>query len=167
VSVVTRAARFGFCNRQTYLRDANRETLLSVQLETREAAENAEAIAAVPGVDLVFIGPADLAQSLGHPAESITAPTVRVIEDIIRRVAPLKPIGVSAFSAADAQRWQRAGATWILCSSAGPLKEAFVSHATTLRGAVTGPASDAAKPHGGAGTGKRAGLPRAVLRRKK
>lgn len=125
VSVITRAARFGFSDRRRYLREANRETILSVQLETREAAENAEAIASVPGVDLVFIGPADLAQSYGHAADAITPPTIRVVEDIIRRVAPIKPVGVSVFRRADLVRWRRAGATWFLTSSVGPLRDAF------------------------------------------
>ena len=125
VSVITRAARFGFSDRRRYLREANRQTILAVQLETREAAENAEAIAAVPGVDLVFIGPADLAQSYGHPADAITAPTIRVVQDIIRRVAPIKPVGVSAFRGADVARWRRAGATWFLTSSVVPVRDAF------------------------------------------
>ncbi len=39
---------------------ANRETLLVVQIETPEAVENVEEIAAVPGVDMLFVGPGDL-----------------------------------------------------------------------------------------------------------
>lgn len=125
VSVITRAARFGFSDRKRYLREANRETILAVQLETREAAENAEAIAEVPGVDLVFIGPADLAQSYGHSAETITAPTIRVVQDIIRRVAPIKPVGVSAFRSADVSRWRKSGASWFVTSSVVPVRDAF------------------------------------------
>src|SRR4051812_25796626 len=125
VSTVTRAARYGFGDRGRYLREANRETLLIVQIETREAAENAAAIAAVPGIDLLFIGPADLAQSYGHPAEKITAPTIQLIEKIIREVAPIKPIGVSAFSRREVARWYRAGARFFVTSSAGPLHDAF------------------------------------------
>ncbi|MES2693139.1 MAG: aldolase/citrate lyase family protein [Verrucomicrobiota bacterium] len=143
VSTITRAARYGFVDRRAYLRDANRETLLIVQIESREAAENAEAIAAVPGVDMVFIGPADLAQSFGHPAETITPPTIRVIEDIIRRVAPLKPVGVSAFSGKDVQRWRQAGASWFLTSSAGPLRAAFLGARQALEESPTkAPASN-------------------------
>ena len=127
VSVITRAARFGFSDRRRYLREANRETILAVQLETREAAENAEAIAAVPGVDLVFIGPADLAQSFGHSAETITAPTIRVVQDILRRVAPIKPVGVSAFRRADVARWRKSGASWFVTSSVTPLRDAFLA----------------------------------------
>ena len=49
----------------TYLRTANAETLVGVQIETREALEHLDAIAAVPGVDLLFVGPQDLTLNLG------------------------------------------------------------------------------------------------------
>lgn len=48
-----------------YVAQANRETFLVVQIETQEALDNAEAIAAVPGVDMLFIGPGDLSLRLG------------------------------------------------------------------------------------------------------
>ena len=48
---------------------ANDETLLIVQIETPEALDNVEAIAAVPGVDGLFIGPGDLALRLGCPLD--------------------------------------------------------------------------------------------------
>jgi 2-keto-3-deoxy-L-rhamnonate aldolase RhmA len=44
----------------TYIEDANRETFIVAQIETPEAVANAEAIAAVPGIDLLFVGPGDL-----------------------------------------------------------------------------------------------------------
>jgi 4-hydroxy-2-oxoheptanedioate aldolase len=43
-----------------FIKEANRETFLVVQIETLEAVENVEEIAAVPGVDGLFIGPGDL-----------------------------------------------------------------------------------------------------------
>lgn len=47
-----------------YMACANEALLTMVQIETRAGVENVEAIAAVPGVDLLFVGPNDLAQSL-------------------------------------------------------------------------------------------------------
>jgi len=135
VSAVSRAARFGFVDGRRYARDANRETLLCVQIESREGAENAAQIAAVPGVDLVFIGPADLAQALGEPTDRLTPATAKVIEDIIRRVVPLKPVGISAFDGRDVARWHRLGVRSFLTSSAHPLQRAFVDwHAELLSG---------------------------------
>jgi 2-keto-3-deoxy-L-rhamnonate aldolase RhmA len=49
----------------SYLRTANAETLVGVQIETKTAIEHLEEIAAVDGVDLLFVGPQDLTLSLG------------------------------------------------------------------------------------------------------
>lgn len=43
-----------------YIEDANRETFIVAQIETPEAVANAEEIAAVPGIDALFVGPTDL-----------------------------------------------------------------------------------------------------------
>lgn len=59
----TRINRFG-ADLVEYYRQWNREVVVIVQIETREALANVEAIAAVPGVDVLFIGPYDLSASL-------------------------------------------------------------------------------------------------------
>ncbi|MFP5394444.1 MAG: aldolase/citrate lyase family protein, partial [Gammaproteobacteria bacterium] len=77
-AVATRANR---CGRTTdYLRRANDEICIHVQLETRAALENLEAIAAVDGVDGLFIGPSDLAADMGHLGNS-AHPAVRAAID--------------------------------------------------------------------------------------
>jgi 2-keto-3-deoxy-L-rhamnonate aldolase RhmA len=48
-----------------YVERANKDVLMVLQIETKEAIREAEAIAAVPGADVLFIGPADLSRSLG------------------------------------------------------------------------------------------------------
>ena len=58
------ASRYG-TELASYLRNANAETLVGVQIETKEAIDNLEAIAGVDGVDLLFVGPQDLTLSLG------------------------------------------------------------------------------------------------------
>jgi 4-hydroxy-2-oxoheptanedioate aldolase len=58
------ASRYG-TELAAYLRNANRETLVGVQIETQAALDNLEAIAQVPGVDLLFVGPQDLTLNLG------------------------------------------------------------------------------------------------------
>lgn len=61
------SARVSRWNRvEGYFRDADDQMCLLVQAETREAIENLDDIASTPGVDGVFIGPADLSASLGH-----------------------------------------------------------------------------------------------------
>ncbi len=58
------ASRYGL-ELSSYLRTANAETLVGVQIETKEALDHLEAIASVEGVDILFVGPQDLTLSLG------------------------------------------------------------------------------------------------------
>lgn len=88
----TRASRFGTVT--GYLQRAEEEICLLVQVETAVALERIEEIAAVDGVDGLFIGPADLAASMGR--NSHTHPDViAAIKDAIQRiVATGKPAGI-------------------------------------------------------------------------
>jgi 4-hydroxy-2-oxoheptanedioate aldolase len=93
VAGITRASRYGTVDR--YTARADDEICLLVQVETAEALRNIEAIAALPGVDGIFVGPADLAASMGFPGDA-SAPEVRAaILDAIRRIrAAGKPAGI-------------------------------------------------------------------------
>ncbi|WP_118183282.1 HpcH/HpaI aldolase family protein [Paraburkholderia phosphatilytica] len=64
VAGAVRAAAYGM--RRDYLQNANAQIATIVQIESARAVEEADRIAAVPGIDCLFIGPADLAASLGH-----------------------------------------------------------------------------------------------------
>src|SRR5436190_9696982 len=64
VAVMPRANRYGKV--KNYLQKADDEICLIVQIETELALKNIEDIAAVDGIDSLFIGPSDLAASLGH-----------------------------------------------------------------------------------------------------
>lgn len=83
-SALARASRYNQV--PDYLHNANREMCLLVQVETLRGLENLDAIAAVDGVDGVFIGPADLAASMGHLGK-LSHPDVRAaIEDAWARI---------------------------------------------------------------------------------
>lgn len=93
VSGLTRATRFGRIQR--YATRAESELCLLVQVETGSALDRLEAIASVEGVDGVFIGPADLAASLGFPGEPDRPEVVAAVEDAILRIRSLgKPAGI-------------------------------------------------------------------------
>jgi 2-keto-3-deoxy-L-rhamnonate aldolase RhmA len=66
-----------------YLKKANDQLLVVLQVETVEAVKNVEEILSVDGIDVVFVGPLDLSFSAGHPAKT-THPKV---QDLIRKVA--------------------------------------------------------------------------------
>jgi 4-hydroxy-2-oxoheptanedioate aldolase len=63
-----------------YIQQANRETLVCVQLEEAEALHNLDEILRVEGVDVFFLGPSDLSQSMGYPGRS-DAPEVQAAMD--------------------------------------------------------------------------------------
>jgi 4-hydroxy-2-oxoheptanedioate aldolase len=89
----TRASGFGQV--ADYMARAEEELCLIVQIETHEAVAAIEDIAAVDGVDALFIGPADLAASLGHPGNQAHPDVAATIESAIKRiVAAGKPAGI-------------------------------------------------------------------------
>lgn len=94
----TRPANYGFgLTLSEYVEAANRETLVCVQLEEEAAIRNAEEILAVDDVDVFFVGPADLSQSMGYPG-SPKAPAVRdAIDATFEKIAAAGKIaGTSA-----------------------------------------------------------------------
>ena len=66
VSSLTKAGRFGN-GFKDYFEQANSQIVTVIQIETREALENIDQIAQVDGVDVLFLGPADLSANLGIP----------------------------------------------------------------------------------------------------
>jgi 4-hydroxy-2-oxoheptanedioate aldolase len=61
--------RYGTMAIVEYMQRANADTLIAIQIEHVDAVAEVEKIAAVPQVDLLFVGPADLAQSMGVPGQ--------------------------------------------------------------------------------------------------
>ncbi|WP_039017994.1 HpcH/HpaI aldolase family protein [Halocynthiibacter namhaensis] len=87
-----------------YVAEANDQVFCFVQAESREALENIDEIAATPGVDGVFIGPADLSADMGHPGNPGAPEVQEAIAHICSRVqAAGKPLGTVTFDVNDTQ----------------------------------------------------------------
>lgn len=103
VSALTRATQFG--RYAGYAASADAEIALLVQIETRAGLEALEEIAAVDGVDGIFIGPGDLAASLGFIGQLSHPIVVAAVEDAIRRIVACgKPAGILTADPAFTQR---------------------------------------------------------------
>jgi 4-hydroxy-2-oxoheptanedioate aldolase len=112
----TRATRFGRIN--DYFKRAHEETCLLLQAESKEALGNIEAIAAIEGVDGIFIGPADLHASLGYLGERAHKDVMPVIDDAISRIVKSgKAAGILTNSEENARRWLKLGATFVAVGS--------------------------------------------------
>jgi len=62
-------ARYTYTPLAQYVADANRDNFVAIQIETLGALEEVDQIAAIDGVDLLFVGPADMSQALGQIGE--------------------------------------------------------------------------------------------------
>jgi 4-hydroxy-2-oxoheptanedioate aldolase len=104
VSVAARASRYG--RTPGYLTKANSEICVLVQVETRIALDNLESIAKVEGVDGVFIGPSDLAASLGHLGNPQHETVQKAIHEAVDRLKALgKPAGILTGNQEEAKRY--------------------------------------------------------------
>mgnify|MGYP001946251801 FL=1 len=96
-SATSRGADFGLD--ADYLHTASERITLIVQIESRKGLENLPAIAEVEGVDALFIGPSDLAASLGHIGEPLHPEVTAAIDQARAAIAAAgKPAGIFAVS---------------------------------------------------------------------
>ena len=97
-----------------YLQQADEQMCVLVQIETREAVKNLDAILQVEGVDGVFIGPADLSADMGFAGNPQHPEVQRTIDDAIARIrAAGKAPGILMANKVLAQRYLEAGALFV------------------------------------------------------
>lgn len=112
-SALARASRWNRIS--DYLITAGSTISVTVQVESVAGLEALPAIAAVDGVDAVFIGPADLAASLGHLGNPEHPDVIAAIERAIAVIVQSgKRAGVNAFRESVARRYVTAGASFVL-----------------------------------------------------
>lgn len=108
----TRATQWGRI--RDYYKHVGEELCLLVQVESRQGLENLDAIAATPGVDGIFIGPADLSADMGYLGESQHPEVQGAIEDAVRRIQKAgKAAGILTRGEEPARRWLKAGCTFV------------------------------------------------------
>lgn len=128
VSVAARASRYGRV--PGYLSKANSEICVLVQVETRQSLDALEDIAAVDGVDGVFIGPSDLAASLGHLGNPQHADVQAAMKDAVERLTKVgMPAGILTGNEEEARRYIDWGYLFVAVGSDVGL---LAKHADTL-----------------------------------
>ena len=111
-----RAARFGRI--PNYHTRCEAEICLILQIESRRAVDNIEAIAAVDGVDCLFIGPGDLSTSLGHIGKQNDPEVIELIEKAIGRIRACgREAGILIPDEEMARRYIKAGTTFTAVGS--------------------------------------------------
>ena len=100
------------------LADINGTTVVAVQIETTTAVELVDQIAAVPGVDIVCVGPHDLSISMGLTGQYDHPDFVAAVSHVMTRVAVAgKAAGMVERDARRFERWHQAGCRFFACNS--------------------------------------------------
>ncbi len=117
MDIYARAAQYGHLPKKEYLGRANQSTLLALQIEGTEGLHNLDAILAVPGSDVVFVGPYDLSQSLGVVGEIGHPKVIQTVEEIAEKSRQAgRHVGIYADDVETARKWIGAGVQFIALS---------------------------------------------------
>lgn len=113
-----RPANFGQVqpfNFKDYVAEANAETMVIAQVETAQAVDALPEIIKIPDIDVIFIGPTDLSQSIGQPGD-INHPEVQLLFDrIVEIVVPSdKALGILVPNLEASLKWQARGARLLM-----------------------------------------------------
>ena len=115
-----RDSRYGTLDFVEYTAKANAETLLGVMIEDAEGVEDVEAIAAMAGLDLLFVGPSDLAHSygVGHEGVHIEHEKVQAAFDKVAAACAANGLamGTAVGPGAALHRVAQKGGRWFNCS---------------------------------------------------
>jgi 2-keto-3-deoxy-L-rhamnonate aldolase RhmA len=113
---VSRAVKYGLAGKVTDVQQKlNQELCLMIQIETREAVDRIDELCAVPGLDAVFIGPADLSASLGVPGQTSHPLVLKAAAKVIRAAKAQGKQSSAAAPAPEARFWIEHGIDLFFC----------------------------------------------------
>ena len=109
-----RSANYGYnMSMSEYAEHINNETLVCVQLEEAEAVRNVYEIVQVPGVDVFFVGPSDLSQSLGYPGRPDALEVRQAMDTVFATIAAAGKISGSAGNSDAIRRYLAQNVTYL------------------------------------------------------
>lgn len=113
---VSRAVKFGLAGPVPDVQQKlNQELCLMIQIETKEAADRIDELCAVPGLDAIFIGPADLSASLGVAGQTSHALVKNTASRVIRAAKAQGKQAAAAAPASEARFWIEQGVDLYFC----------------------------------------------------
>lgn len=119
LSANQRAAMYSAWNKEVnYVEHSNKNSLVVVHVENIEMAERVDELLEIPQIDVIFVGPSDLSQSMGKPGQMNDPDVVAVIEDVFKKVlAKGKAVGIYCGTPAAIKKYVSLGATYIAYGS--------------------------------------------------
>ena len=117
-----------------YTERANRETLVVIHIETMQAVEAIKDYVAVDGIDVLFLGPTDLSQSLGVPGQIHHPDVEAAMKRVAEAVVPSdKTLGLFANTIEIAREWRHYGARYIATGTDGFLRHGMHEYLERVR----------------------------------
>ena len=131
----TRAGDHSLLALDAHLQEAAEQTVIVAQIEDQAALSHLDAIASTPGIDVVFVSPADLSMSLGHPGDFAHPSVQAAMDSIVRAARSASPAVLGAFASdeREAERWTTRGAQFIWFSATSLLARRLTQVIETLR----------------------------------
>ena len=118
-----------------YVQRANRETLVVIQVETQDAVDAIDEYLAIDGIDVLFLGPTDLSQSLGHPGDLRHPDVLKALERVADAVVGTdKTLGIYAGTVDMTKEWLDRGARYFTTSLEPFLRDGMRAHLQQVRG---------------------------------
>lgn len=119
LSMTQRAAMYSVWNKEeSYYDHSNKNSLVVVHVENKEMADKVDELLEIPQLDVIFVGPGDLSQSMGKPGQMNDPEVVAVIEEIFKKVlAKGKAVGIYCGTSEAIKKYVDLGATYIAYGS--------------------------------------------------
>ncbi len=134
-----RGAQFGVQAVAEYVEQANRETLVALQIETLDGLDNQDDIIATENADLIFLGPGDLSSSFGLAGQPAHPKVIETIEGLTTNIlAAGKHVGTITADAAQAKHWDEIGIKWHVSSTNRFISAGASEYLKSARDAITG-----------------------------
>lgn len=108
-----RAAEYSSLDRYEYFKRANEETMVIIHIEGLEGIRNLEDILTVKGLDVIFIGPYDLSQSLGMLGQVDHPLVINKMKEVIAKAKEKVAVGTFVDDVKAAKKWINAGVQYI------------------------------------------------------
>jgi 4-hydroxy-2-oxoheptanedioate aldolase len=137
-SFLGRGAMYGVEPLADYVKSANEEVMIALQIETLEALENQDEIIATPGADIIFLGPGDLSLQFGYPGQATHPRVIETIEKLTPKILKAgKQVGTIT-DPSQTKRWHDIGIRWHVTSTNRFLNSGARTYLDACRKALAG-----------------------------
>lgn len=135
LSYSNRAGQYGGIeDKDSYRKFANEQTIVILQIETKEAIENLDEILAVENFDIAFIGPSDLSQSYGMTGQVNNEKFQGIIRGAVKKIIEKgKVAGILVGNMESAKMWKEEGVQFISFASPAILQPAIKAHSKACK----------------------------------